>query len=306
MKNLSGTQQILKRAVLLSLHWLAVFSAHGQTVPLPRLANCPNPGMGIKDFPATISAGGQPVTIYANANNNAYNLSPRPGPGPAPCGISIRPGTLLLPGPQGQGGGAITYTFSKPVSNVQIALEGQGLPGINQLTVTAANGATPVTVTLTVFNSSPDSCTTSYLATENVVQAGTPGKGPAAMVNIGGAYFTTLALHNTSANNSRSWVDLRLCNLAADCLPPEKPALGAVVQPASPGEKGSFNILNYKASYTYFITPSEGVARNKWKITAPANQSYTVTAVAGSCKSAESAPVTLIARPVNSASSNRP
>jgi hypothetical protein len=91
--------------------------AVGQLAPSPQLINCPAPGAGFKTLPATININGQPVTVYARINNNVYNLYPNA----CGCGTVIKPSFLLLPGTDSQAGGSITYTFSTPVSNIQLA-----------------------------------------------------------------------------------------------------------------------------------------------------------------------------------------
>jgi hypothetical protein len=200
-------QQIFNRTLLIFLFCLAGPAAFCQLAPSPQFINCP--GLGIKHLPATISIGGKPLTVRASINHNVYNLNP----GSNGCGIVIRPGALLLPGNSSQTGGSITYTFNTPVSNVQIALQAQNIPGINQLSIKVAHDGTPLTPTLTVFNSPADSCSGRYMVSGDIIQANTASSASATLVNIGGAYFTSLTLQNTSLNNSRNWVDLRLCNV---------------------------------------------------------------------------------------------
>lgn len=73
---------------------------------------------------------------------------------------------------------------------------------------------------------------------------------------------------------------------------PVQPTVGSVTQPTCSVATGSFLITNYNASYTYAVTPSQGVTVSGSTITAPAG-TYTVTATLGSCTSVASASTTL-------------
>ena len=74
------------------------------------------------------------------------------------------------------------------------------------------------------------------------------------------------------------------------------PLLSLVTQPTCNVSTGSFTITNYNATYTYTVTPSNGVNILGSTITAPAG-SYTITASIGSCVSQASPTVIVNAQP---------
>lgn len=66
--------------------------AFGQVPPSPLLINCPNPGLGFNNFPATVSIDNQPVSITKTINTAVYSMSPSS----SKCGLTIKPGALLF------------------------------------------------------------------------------------------------------------------------------------------------------------------------------------------------------------------
>ncbi len=74
------------------------------------------------------------------------------------------------------------------------------------------------------------------------------------------------------------------------------PLLSLVTQPTCNVSTGSFTITNYNATYTYTVTPSNGVNILGSTITAPAG-SYTITASIESCVSQASPTVIVNAQP---------
>ena len=74
------------------------------------------------------------------------------------------------------------------------------------------------------------------------------------------------------------------------------PTISSVTQPTCNVSTGSFTITNYNATYTYTVTPSNGVNILGSTITAPAG-SYTITASIGSCVSQASPTVIVNAQP---------
>lgn len=113
------------------------------------------------------------------------------------------------------------------------------------------------------------------------------------MINIGGSYFTSVTLKNTSSTDTRQWIDLRLCNAVRACTIPDNPTLSIYDQPAAGSTNATFVITNYKGTYTYTITPSEGVTQKNRIITAPRKKAYSVKASSGNCSSIESATLML-------------
>jgi hypothetical protein len=78
---------------------------------------------------------------------------------------------------------------------------------------------------------------------------------------------------------------------------PAQVTLGEVTQPTCSTITGSFSITNYNSSYTYVVTPSDGVSISGNTVTAPEGV-YTVTATLGTCTSIASETITvgLVAR----------
>ena len=257
--------------------------------PSPVLVNCESPGLGFNSFPASVTISNQTISITKTINTAVYSMSP----GSAKCDIITKPGTLLFFPGTGQAGGSITYTFSEPVSNVQIALTSQnGLSG-NQLTITALNGNVSADPVLTIFNSSANGCNDMFEVSENVIRAHSGANISATMINVGGSFFTSLTLKNTSSTDTREWVNLRLCNAVLGCIAPDKPTVGIHEPPVSGRSDASFVITNYKASNTYTVTPSKGISQKNRIITAPRGTTYTVKATFGNCASGESSPFAL-------------
>ena len=273
-------------ALLSVLYFLVSTLALGQVVPpAPALTNCQNPGLGFNNFPAAVTIGNQIISITKTINTGVYSMSP----GSSKCSITIRPGSLLFFPGTSKIGGSITFTFSEPVSNIQIALVTQNSLPDNQLIITTAHGETPVFPVLTVFNSSADDCSGVYEVSGNIIHTKSNPGSSATMVNIGGSYFTSVTLKNTSSNDTREWIDLRLCNAVIGCLPPVTPTLDIYEKSSGGNPNASFVITNYKASNTYTITPSKDVSQKNRIITAPRGTSYVVKATSGNCLSVESA-----------------
>ena len=63
-----------------------------------------------------------------------------------------------------------------------------------------------------------------------------------------------------------------------------QPTVGTVTQPTCTEALGSFTITNYDSTYTYAVSPTDGVTINGAFITAPSG-TYEVTALIGSCPS---------------------
>jgi len=75
--------------------------------------------------------------------------------------------------------------------------------------------------------------------------------------------------------------------------PPVTPTLSVAAQPTCTDPNGTIQINNCCGTNNYVITPSLGVTRSGFTITAPAG-TYTVTAVNSGCSSPASSPVTLV------------
>lgn len=101
-------------------------------------------------------------------------------------------------------------------------------------------------------------------------------------------------IYTVTGSNSNGCSDTATVTVTNISL--SEPILSSVTQPTCSDSTGSFNIINYDASFTYTITPSAGVSIAGNTITALAG-TYQITAILGTCSSNASSTITVNKQP---------
>jgi hypothetical protein len=181
-------------------------------------------------------------------------------------------------------------------------------------TVTATLGACSsvacASVTVNAQPAQPNAATlyvtqpTCTIATGTIVITAPTGTGLTYSINNAayqsGVSFGGLSSGNYSVRvkNAIGCISVEIVTIIhAQPATPAQVTLGEVTQPTCSTITGSFSITNYNSSYTYVVTPSDGVSISGNTITAP-DGVYTVTATLGTCTSIASETITvgLVAR----------